>query len=160
MSYEFELHELEGPFTDAEGSRIVEFILGFDAEADAVVVMSVMLVPTDRTDTLELCFGIRTKNEEGNVSPPNYSKEGRDKYVPKASRATVLASVKAAITAVVSDAAPDYIVMETFYGNLPTEALKKYDVIGASVIVCGYLVADSFRADDTGINYWIFKRRD
>jgi hypothetical protein len=87
MAYEFDLQEIEGPIEEADGSKIVEFILGFDADLDTIVVMSVMMVPTDRTDTLELCFGIRTKDYgriilDGAISPPDYSREGSQKYIP------------------------------------------------------------------------------
>ncbi len=160
MAYEFELHELEGPFTDAEGSKIVEFILGFDAEASVVVVMSVMLVPTEQADTLELCFGIRRKDDAGNVNRPDYSKEGSATYIPKGSKNDVLESISRAVSTVVSDTMPEQIIMETFYANLPPEALTKYSVIGAKIIVCGYIVEEDFRDPDSGINYWLFKKRD
>ena len=55
---------------------------------------------------------------------------------------------------------PSFIAMETFYPDLPPEALGKYNVIGAGVIVCGYVVDDSFRDEASGINYWLFKKRD
>ncbi len=45
MSYEFDLQELEGPLQEADGSYVIEFILGFDAETDTIVVMSVILFP-------------------------------------------------------------------------------------------------------------------
>jgi hypothetical protein len=33
-------------------------------------------------------------------------------------------------------------------------------MIGASVIVCGYIVEDSFGDDASGIHYWLFRKRD
>jgi hypothetical protein len=85
MAYEFDLGDLEGPYIDSEGSQIVEFILGVDAETDTVAVMSVILFPTTQEDTLELCFGIRTKAgpELSRVSEPDYGKEGAEKYIPR-----------------------------------------------------------------------------
>jgi hypothetical protein len=64
------------------------------------------------------------------------------------------------VSSVVSAAMPGLIAMETFYPALPTEALKKYSLIGASVIVCAYVVEDSFRDEASGINYWLFRKRD
>jgi len=55
---------------------------------------------------------------------------------------------------------PSFIAMETFYSNLPPQALGKYNVIGAGVIVCGYVVEGSFRDEASRINYWLFKKRD
>jgi hypothetical protein len=161
MAYEFGLQETEGPFAENDGSHVVEFILGFDAEADTIVVMSVMLVPTDREDTLELCFGIRTKvgADISGVSPPDYSKEGSDKYIPKERKSEILVRVAEAVESVVAGTRPRYITMETFYANLPPAALEKYAVIGARIIANGYIIADSFRDQDSGINYWLFEKR-
>jgi hypothetical protein len=129
MAYEFDLGDVEGPYTDSDGSQIVEFILGVDPETDTVAVMSVILFPTTQEDALELCFGIRTKAgpELSRVSEPDYGKEGAEKYIPRERRADVLAKIM--------------------------------DSIGASVIVCGYVVEDSFRDDASGINYWLFRKR-
>jgi hypothetical protein len=162
MAYEFDLGDPEGPYTDSEGSQIVEFVLGVDPETDTVVVMSVILFPTKQEDTLELCFGIRTKTgpDLSRVSEPDYGKEGAEKYIPRDKRAAVLARIKQSISSVVSAKMPSLIAMETFYPDLPPQALKKYDGIVASVIVCGYVVEDSFRYEASGINYWLFKKRD
>jgi hypothetical protein len=162
MAYEFDLGDLEGPYTDSEGSQIVEFILGADPEADTVVVMSVILFPTTQEDMLELCFGIRTKTgpDLSRVSEPDYGKEGAEKYIPRERRADVLAKIKDSVSSIVSAAMPSLIAMETFYPDLPPEALKKYSLIGASVIICGYVVEDSFRDDASRTNYWLFRKRD
>jgi hypothetical protein len=49
MAYEFDLGDLEGPYTDSEGSQIVEFILGVDPETDTVAVIG----PTKKQGTQE-----------------------------------------------------------------------------------------------------------
>jgi hypothetical protein len=87
-------------------------------------------------------------------SEPDYGKEGAEKYIPRERRADVLAKTMDSVSSVVSAAMPSLIAMETFYPNLPPEALKKYSLIGASVIVCGYVLEDSFRDDASRINYW------
>jgi hypothetical protein len=152
MAYEFDLGDLEGPYTDSEGSQIVGHGCGDVRHT----------VPTTQQDTLELCFGIRTKAgvELSRVSGPDYGKEGAEKYIPRERRADVLAKIMDSVSSVVSAAMPGLIAMETFYPDLPPEALKKYSLIGASVIVCGYLLEDSFRDDASGINYWLFRKRD
>lgn len=156
MAYEFQIDELEGPYTDEEGSQIVEFILGFDVEQDSIVVMAVILFPTTDPNALELCFGIRTKTASGEVSGPDYGREGADLYIPREYRAQVLAKVRESIALVVAAALPASIVMETFYPALPPQALQKYDGVAAAVIGCGYRLEDSFRDTENGINYWLF----
>jgi hypothetical protein len=169
MAYEFDLQEIEGPIEEADGSKVVEFILGFDADSDTIVVMSVMMVPTDRTDTLELCFGIRTKTPEqnyggivslGEISPPDYSREGSQKYIPTEYKLEVLSRIAEAVSRLAAHAMPNYITMETFYADLPLKALEKYDVIGGKIIACGYTIEDQFRdPPNHGIDYWLFKKR-
>jgi hypothetical protein len=146
MAYEFDLGDIEGPYADSDGSQIVEFVLGVDPETDTVVVMSVILFPTTQEDMLELCFGIRTKAgpDLSRVSEPDYGKEGAEKYIPRGRRADVLAKIMDSVSSVVSAAMPGLIAMETFYPDLPPEALKKYSLIGASVIVCGYICGGQF----------------
>jgi hypothetical protein len=165
MAYEFDLGDIEGPYTDSEGSQIVEFVLGVDSDADTVVVMCVILFPTERPDTLELCFGIRTKTvvaSDGSVdvSKPDYRNEGAKKYIPDHYRSEVLAKVKDCVSRIVGVKMPDFIAMETFYPYLPPQALAKYTTIGASIIAQGFILADSFRQESSGINYWLFKKRD
>lgn len=163
MAYEFDLQDhIEGPISQIDGSHVAEFILGFDAEQDTIVVMSILLVPTDRSDTLELCFGIRLKRDVGvvrHVSEPDYSVEGSLEYVPREYKDEVLMRIGTAITLLVSSVMPENITMETYYANLPPRALTKYDSVEASIMTCGYLVADAFRNPDDGINYWLFTRK-
>ena len=108
MAYEFSLQESEGPLTEADGSYVVEFILGFDSETDTIVVMSTILFPTDDADTLELCFGIRTKvgSELSGVSPPDYSNETSAKYIPPQHKADILVRIADAVQSLVSSIMP------------------------------------------------------
>lgn len=60
MAYEFDIEvDPDPPFTDNLGLEIVEFALGYDVDADLVVVMSVMLVPVHDPEAHDLRFGIR-----------------------------------------------------------------------------------------------------
>jgi|GEM_PF-5995142 len=169
MAYEFDLDRvLSGPIDTADGARVVEFILGFDVQNDIVhkdiiVVMSVLLAPTDREDTLELCFGIRLKTEDETTlyaSDLDYSVESAVKYIPRRYKDQVLMLICEAVMMLVSIMSPNNIIMETFYSNLPPKALKKYDIIGAKIISCGYMVGDQFRNPEDGINYWLFEKRN
>jgi hypothetical protein len=100
MAYVFDLGDREGPFTDNENSQIFEFVLGVDPEKDIITLMSVILFETEDKDTLELCFGIRTKTLAHGVvtiSPPDYSKEKADECIPKEHRFAVLFAVNGAV---------------------------------------------------------------
>jgi hypothetical protein len=121
MAYEFDLSDLDGPYTDSEGSQIVEFILGVDPATDTVAVMSVILFPTTQEDTLELCFGIRTKAgpELSRVSEPDYGKEGAEKYIPRERRADVLAKIMDSVSSVVSAAMPASLRWKHFIPTCP-----------------------------------------
>jgi hypothetical protein len=161
-NYVFDLGGLEGPFTDGEGSRVVEFVLGIDVDLNTVAVMSVILFTTEDNDKLELCFGIRTKSGANlsKVSPPDYSKEAADLYIPKAARERVLSLINSAIGLVVDARKPSFIIMETFYPNLEERALRKYDSITKALRVIGYPIRDSWRDEYTNIDYWLFERRE
>ena len=91
MAYEFDLIEVDPdpPFTDNLGLEIVEFALGYDVDADLVVVMSVMLVPVHDPEAHDLRFGIRenSRSKEWRVGGLDYTKESVDKYIPKEWRA-------------------------------------------------------------------------
>ncbi len=160
MAYEFSPdQDVAGPsVSDGDGGRVIEFAIGFDTESDLIVLMAVMLTRTDRIDTLELHFGIRTRIGDGPASAPDYSKEAADSYIPKEGRTSILDLIRQCVMRVVADISPSHIVMETYYGHLPPKALAKYAPIGAAVIVCGYKVADQWRDPQSGINYWVFSR--
>lgn len=65
-----------------------------------------------------------------------------------------------AVNDLVSKLKPSYITMETYYGNLPNKALRKYEDIEDKIESCGYRCLDHFRAADSGIDYWFFGRND
>jgi hypothetical protein len=161
MAYEFDLGELESIFMDADGSHVMEFVLGVDPDEDAVVVMSVILFPTDEPDILELCFGIRIKSgpDLSVVSEPDYNSDAGKRYIPKEWRKMVLARVGNATSNMIGNILPKKVIMETFYANLPPEALTKYEAIGTRIAIWNYEIEDSFRAEN-GVNYWLFKKRD
>jgi hypothetical protein len=122
--------------------------------------MSIILFETDQNDKLELCFGIRTKSgpDLDTVSLPDYTKEKTDICIPKENREEVTIRLKEAIELLTDDSDPNYIVMQTFYPNLEPKALRKYDSVGATLAVIGYLILDAWREPD-GINYWLFKKQ-
>lgn len=162
MAYEFDVEvDPDEPFTDNLGTEIVEFALGYDTDADLVVVMSVMLVSVDDPKAHDLRFGIREKSatQDWKVSAPDYTKEGVDKYVPREWRTFVLMRIRSAIQALVTKVKPDSITMETYYAGLEQKALKKYDLVCAAVYGCGYDLGDQFRDPESQKNYWLFTKQ-
>jgi hypothetical protein len=161
MAYEFDLGELEGLFTDRENSLIIEFVLGVDPDTDKIVVMSVILFPTAQADKWELCFGIRTKSgpELDDISEPDYSKECAETYIPKEYNSQVLARIRRAVVEIASRCNSTYIIMETFYPNLPPKALIKYITISNELFDLNYLVEEEWKDEQSGINYWLFKKK-
>jgi hypothetical protein len=117
----------------------------------------VFLLQTTEKDTLELCFGIQTKHDGSGTSPPDYSKETTDQYVPKSGRLQVLTRITVAIDWLVEESKPRYIIMETYYSNLNQIALKKYDSVVSILALAGYALEDRWR-EENGIDYWLFKR--
>ncbi|WP_324422465.1 hypothetical protein [Bradyrhizobium sp.] len=160
MAYEFDIEtDPDPPFSDNLGVEIVEFALGYDLERDLVVLMSVMLVPVDEAHDLR--FGIREKSlvSDWKISAPDYTKEAVDSYIPKEWRAFVIVQIMRAVRLLVSQIQPESITMETYYAGLPTKALKKYDMISASVHSCGYETKDQFRHETSQKDYWLFGPR-
>ena len=136
MAYIFDMDaELPGdaPFVDVWDTEIVEFALGYDVDAEIVVLMSVMLVPggsyldDDLDDVYDLRFGIRERDakHEWKVSPPDYSQEGTDKYIPKERRKAVADLLCKALGVLTKHSKAKHLTMETFYDKLPDKALKK-----------------------------------
>jgi hypothetical protein len=146
--------------SDGEGGFVIEFRLGYDVDADVMVLMAVMLTRTDDDDVMEFHFGIRTRVAHGPAGSPDYSKEAVDKFIPKEYRPLISQVILECITGLMSHSRPKYIVMETFYPNLEPKALKKYDAICDTLEVVGYDVADRFRDETSGIDYWFFRERD
>lgn len=162
MAYEFDIEvDPDPPFTDNLSLEIVEFALGYDVDADLVVVMSVMLVPTSDPEAHDLRFGIRenSRSKEWRVGGLDYTKECVDKYIPREWRAFVLMQVRRAVRTLVDKVKPDNITMETYYAGLEQKALKKYDLICAAVYGCGYILEDQFRDEESQKNYWLFTKR-
>jgi len=164
MAYIFELDtELPAaPFVDVWDTEIVEFALGYDIDAEKVVIMSVMLVPGGSylDDELEgifdLRFGIRERDgkHQWNVSAPDYTRECADKYIPKEHRESVTDLLCEAVGVLTDHSAAKYLTMETFYANLPDKALKKYKEICNFLKGCGFELKDEFRDKESGKNYW------
>jgi hypothetical protein len=162
MSYEFDVEvDPDPPFTDNLGLEIVEFALGYDVDADLIVVMSVMLVPVYDPEAHDLRFGIRENSlsKEWKVGGLDYTKECVDTYIPKEWRAFVLTQVGRAVRTLVNQVKPDNITMETYYAGLEQKALQKYAPICSAVYGCGYLLGDRFRDDESKKDYWLFTKR-
>jgi hypothetical protein len=160
VDYVFELHAPDSriPGKDGSGAFAIEFTLGYLPAENAIVVMSVMLIPTDESGILELCFGIRRKEvtERGFIiSEPDYSKEAVDAFIPQQDCSTVHRYITDCTYHLVDEVFPPHILMETFYTKLPVKALTKYEAIVETVIRCGYRLDDHFR-DDEGRDYWSF----
>jgi hypothetical protein len=147
---------------DVWDTEIVEFALGYDVDAEIVVLMSVMLVPggsyldDDLDDVYDLRFGIRERDakHEWKVSPPDYSQEGTDKYIPKERRKAVADLLCKALGVLTKHSKAKHLTMETFYDKLPDKALKKYKQICNFLKGCGFELSDEFRDPDSGKNYW------
>jgi len=103
--FDLQSDPLDAPFVGAFDVETVEFALGYDIDAETVVLMSVMLVPgasylDDKLeDVFDLRFGIRERDlkHEWKVSPPDYTRECTDKYIPKDHRTEVLSLMCKAI---------------------------------------------------------------
>jgi hypothetical protein len=55
---------------------------------------------------------------------------------------------------------PKDIVMETFHANLPSKAMKKYELISDVLERLSYALVDQFRDETDGKDYWSFSRND
>jgi hypothetical protein len=170
MAYEFDLEaEVPAePFVDAMGTEICEFALGFDIERDVAIVMSVMLVPggsyldEEIDHVFDLRFGIRERDltHEWKVTPPDYSTDGANRYIPKGERAIVMDRLLDAVQVLVEHSAAILLTMENFHDNLPAEALTKYEIICGRLTDCGFELKDTFRDETSGKNYWFLSRAD
>ena len=162
MDYQFDLQRdiPQVPARDSAGAYAIEFALGYIPSYDMVIVMSVELIPTERPDVLELCFGIRSKEITNGikVSEPDFSKDAADLFIPKENRSEVQRLITEACLYLAAHIDQEYIVMETFYGNLPDKALKKYEPIVDAMEASGYELIDRFRNED-GIDFWSFRKQ-
>jgi hypothetical protein len=162
MAYELDIEvDPDPPFTDNLGLEIVEFALGYDVDADLIVVMSVVLVPIHNPESHDLRFGIRENSlsKEWKIGGLDYTKECVDKYIPREWRAFVLLQIGRAVRVLIDKVKPDNITMETYYAGLDQRALGKYAVISTAVGGCGYLLGDQFRDEVSKKDYWLFTKR-
>lgn len=162
MAYQFDIEvDPDPPFTDNLGLEIVEFALGYDVDADLIVVMSVTLVPVYDLETHDLRFGIRENSlsKTWKVGGLNYTKECVDKFIPKEWRAFVLTQVGRAVRSLVNHIKPGKITMETYYAGLEQKSLQKYSHICTTVYGCGYLLGDQFRDEESQKDYWLFTKQ-
>jgi hypothetical protein len=117
MAYEFSPDTLIArPVPDGDGGQVIEFALGYDGDSDLIVLMAVMLTRTDRDDTLEFHFGIRTRIGSGPASEPDYSKEAVDQYIPKKDRFSIKSLIRECTRRIIWSARPEYI-----HGDLLSE---------------------------------------
>jgi hypothetical protein len=157
VAYEFSPdHGVDSPVADGEGGRVIEFAIGFDASADLIILMAVLLTATDRDDALELHFGIRARRNDGPATEPDYSKECVEQYIPRFGRDLIRRLIIESVEKLVVVARPEFIVMETYYANLEPKALAKYAPVCGAVTASGYLIC--WRDENDGKNYWIFKK--
>jgi len=160
MTYRYDLEtDADPPFTDALGTQIVEFAVGYDLDEDKAVLMSVMLVPIGEAHDLRFRYREQDLSKDWKVSAPDYSREAVKKYVPKKNRFEVLTQLLRAVLALLGAVSPENITMETFTLNLPEEAGPKYHAIRSVLEADGYRTEQHFRDETTGKDYWLFKRR-
>jgi hypothetical protein len=169
MTYRFELERKfpHAPSYDRDGSASIEFALGYDPERDTVVVMSTLLVTGDSymqgkmLGLYDLQFGIRERNlATHQITPPDFSSVSASKYIPRTFRGEVMTILLEAVEALVHAVDPQHLTMETYYGHLPPQALEKYVLISGTLERAGYRLQDRFRADVSGIEYWLFSKAD
>jgi hypothetical protein len=152
----------DAPFVDMFGTEIVEFALGYDIDREIAMVMSVMLVPgasylDDALDgVFDLRFGIRERDlkHEWKVTPPDYTRECADQYIPREHRQAVTGLLHKAVELLTKHSDAKYLTMETFYSKLPDNALKKYGKICTFLKGCGFELKEEFRDETNGKNYW------
>ena len=167
MAYIFDLETVDfraTPFVDTSGTSVIDFALGYNPEANTVVLMSVMLVAGESylegklPDIRDLQFGIRVRNlAHDTISPPDFSSTSAGLFIPNDARQLVLANIHYVIIALLRYSWPPYLTMETYYPNLPDKALQKYGTI-AALITGAYDLLDRFRDEASGIDYWFFGR--
>lgn len=104
----------------------------------------------------DLRFGIRERDakHEWKVSPPSYTRECADKYIPKEQRKAVADLLCQALGALTKHSDARHLTMETFYANLPDKALGKYKEICNFLAGCGFELKDEFRDEESGKSYW------
>jgi len=168
MPYVFDLEDIDDLQieVDLQGSSSINFTLGYDTDSNLLALMSVMLVSGESyleasfERILDLQFALRTVNlESGAVSDPDYDSRNAGNYIPRQHRPDVLNNILKCIESLLYRENPDYLTMETFLPQLEGKPLKKYAVIEEHIRMLGYELQDKFRDNDTGVDYWFFRRK-
>ena len=168
MAFIFDLEEVDSDvdlFVDASGTSIIDFALGYDQETSTAILMSVMLVSGESylegtfANVRDIQFGIRVRNlVHDTISPPDFTSASASLFIPKGARVHVLVNICKALMFLLRRAKPQFLTMETYYPNLPDEALQKYDVITKWIWQLGYDAVHRFRDETSGIDYWFFAK--
>jgi hypothetical protein len=148
-------------------TEICEFALGYDVDRNVAIIMSVMLYSGAKASYLkgvagvfDLRFGIRERDldRDWKVTPPDYSKETADKFIPKANRQEVKEHLYMAIEVLLTHSEAQHVTMQSFDSWLPEKALWKYTCICLIIVSLGFTLEDAFRDVTTGKNYWLLSR--
>ena len=148
------------PSEDAFGGQSLRFILGQDLAAEIMVVMDVAFICKER-GIYDLRFGVDeiSLSREGFNSGMDYSIEYSKRYVPHPHRPDVLRLLLEAIESILRKTKPKKLTMQSFYGQLPDKALRKYHMICEVMDRNEYKVASYFRHGTKGVHYWLFERK-
>jgi hypothetical protein len=159
MAYVFDLdNQLSPVFVDNLGTSIVEFALGYDLDSNEIILFSVTLGPSDG-GVSDLRFGIRTRDAEKDwkVGGLDFSRKRVLECIPSKARKVVQDLLLAAVSELAKATNDERITMETYYANLPPEALEKYENITTILIFNGFSVETKFR-DVDGVDYWLYSK--
>jgi hypothetical protein len=169
MAYIFDLDaEVPAePFVDPWRTEICEFALGYDVDRNVAIIMSVMLYSGTKAShvkgvagVFDLRFGIRERDldHEWKCTPPDYSKEAADRFIPREHRQEVRERLYAAIEVLLSHSKAKHVTMQSYYCWLQDNALWKYSCICMIIMSLGYSLVDAFRDGTNGKNYWLLSR--
>jgi hypothetical protein len=161
MSYVFELDpELTDVFVDNMGTSIVEFAIGYDVDEEEIVLFSVTLGPS-MDGASDLRFGIRTRHatKEWKISGLDFTRERVSACIPSHGREQVRTLLLHAVLRLANSCLDERITMETYYPNLPAEAVEKYNIICNALEYQGFLIETKFR-DDDGKDQWLFTKSE
>jgi hypothetical protein len=158
IEYDFDRHVSE----DAWGSKTISFGIGSYPEADIAVVMTIALNCKDRGGTIyDIRFGIEEiAVPEGEIlEPMDYSIERSKKYIPEEHRPRVLELLLNALSLLISSVKATKITMMSFHRNIPAKGMAKYHKISALMTESGYDVAEKWRDETNGRDYWLYVQR-
>jgi hypothetical protein len=161
MTYKFDLEQdfEREPLRNGFGDAFISFILGEDAEAQLLILMTVRFVCKE-DGIYDIRFGI----EEINVAKNNessgldYSIEWSRRYAPEGVRPAVLATLLDAISCILVKINPRKVTMQSFYKALPDKALDKYRKISDLMVAHGFEVKEEFPDGNHGVRYWLYRR--